>query len=81
MPPDRPAGFTPYPKPDSGISAYRIGRDHIDVAFRKGGLYRCSVLSAGGADLDEMARLARKGDGPETFISRVTHHLYEQRLE
>ena len=81
MPPDLPAGFTPYPNPDSGVAAYRIGRDHIDVAFREGGIYRYSVLSAGRTNLEEMARLARAGAGLATFISRVTYHLYEQRLE
>lgn len=81
LPPDLPAGFTPYPKPDSGAAAYRIGRDHIDVDFREGGTCLYSVLSAGRANLDEMARLARKGDGLATFISRVACHLYEQRLE
>lgn len=81
MPPDLPAGFTPYPNRESGVAAYRIGRDHIDVAFREGGIYRYSVLSAGRTNLDEMARLARAGAGLATFISRVTYYLYEQRLE
>lgn len=81
MLPDLPAGFALYPKPASGVAGYRIGRAHIDVMFREGGIYRYTVISAGKANLDEMARLARAGEGLATFISRVTYHLYEQRLE
>lgn len=82
MPPaDIPAGFTPYLNRDSGVAAYRIARDHIDVAFRAGGIYRYSALSAGRGNLDEMARLARANRGLATFISRVTYHRFERQLE
>ena len=42
-----PAGFAPFSNPDTGVAAFRIGCDHIDVAFKSGGIYRYPVLSAG----------------------------------
>lgn len=81
MPPsESPEGFTPYLNPDSGVAFFRIARDHIDVVFRSGGIYRYSALSAGRENVDEMARLAREGRGLATFISRVVYHRYERRL-
>jgi hypothetical protein len=72
--------FIPYSNPDSGVAAFRIDQDHIDVLFRRGGIYRYSVRSVGRENLIEMVRLAREGRGLATYINQVVHDRYERQL-
>ncbi len=65
---------------DSGVRAYDIGQSHIDVEFKDGAMYRYTSLSAGQGNLDEMARLARAGEGLNSFINRVVKRLYSARI-
>lgn len=65
---------------DSGVRAYDIGQSHIDVQFKGGAVYRYTSLSAGQANLEQMARLARAGDGLNAFISRVVGRRYSARI-
>jgi hypothetical protein len=72
--------MTPYRDVESGVAAYDIGQSHIDVQFKDGSVYRYTSLSAGRANIDEMARLARAGDGLNTFINQVVRKRYSARL-
>lgn len=65
---------------DSGVRAYDIGQSHIDVQFKDGALYRYTTLSAGQLNLEHMARLARAGEGLNSFINRVVKQRYSARL-
>lgn len=55
---------------NSGVVAYTIGSDFIQVRFRSGDDYRYSDASAGKPSVDQMKALARAGRGLSTFISR-----------
>lgn len=65
---------------DSGVLAYVIGESHIDVQFKDGAIYRYTSISAGQVNLDQMARLARAGEGLNAFINRVVKRRYSARL-
>ena len=65
---------------DSGISAYEIGLSHIDIQFKSGGTYRYTALLAGQENINQMARLARAGDGLNAFINNVLKRRYGQKL-
>lgn len=65
---------------DSGVKAYEIGQAYIDVQFKDGSAYRYTSLSAGQSNIDEMARLARAGEGLNSFINRVVKKGFSARL-
>lgn len=65
---------------DSGVRAYDIGQSRIDVQFKDGAVYRYTSLSAGQANLNHMAQLARAGEGLNAFINRVVKRGYSSRL-
>jgi hypothetical protein len=54
----------------SGVVAYGIGPDFIDVEFSNGSRYRYSEASAGDDDIEEMKKCAAAGRGLSTFISQ-----------
>ncbi|MDB5942794.1 MAG: hypothetical protein JWQ13_2360 [Ramlibacter sp.] len=56
---------------DSGVVAYAIGADFIDVAFKGGARYRYSNRSAGKDKVEAMKLLAAAGRGLSTFIARA----------
>jgi hypothetical protein len=64
---------------DSGVLAYAIGADFIDVQFAGGDIYRYTSASAGAAALAQMKRLAASGRGLSTFISQVVRENYQSR--
>jgi hypothetical protein len=74
--------MTPYKDidDDSGVRAYNIEDGYIDVQFKDGALYRYTSMSAGQANLEKMARLARAGDGLNSFINRNVKQRYSARL-
>lgn len=65
---------------DSGVRAYEIGPSHIDIQFKDGSVYRYTSLSAGQANIQQMARLAQAGDGLNAFINNVVKRRYSARL-
>ena len=73
--------MTPYKNPEghSGVAAYRIGRDYIDVEFAGGDIYRYTSASAGRTHLAIMKKLARAGQGLSTFISQAVRDGYESK--
>ena len=65
---------------DSGVAAYEIGPDSITVQFKDGAVYLYTNQSAGAASIAEMQRLARSGQGLNSYISRVVRKGYAQKL-
>lgn len=55
---------------ESGVVAYHVGPDFIDVEFSGGSRYRYSEASATDDDIGEMKKLAVAGRGLSTFISQ-----------
>ncbi|MFY0310165.1 hypothetical protein ACFMBG_09770 [Leisingera sp. D0M16] len=65
---------------DSGVVAFEIGRDYILVQFSDGSIYEYTSISVGRRNLDEMARLARQGEGLNSFINRMVRQRYSRRI-
>lgn len=66
---------------NSGVRAYEIGSNHIDVQFEDGAIYRYTYGSTGQEDVEEMKRLAVAGKGLTGFISRHVRNNYAFRLK
>jgi hypothetical protein len=56
---------------NSGVIAFEIGTNFVRVQFRQGTPYLYIYQSAGIANVDEMKRLARLGQGLSTFINQT----------
>ncbi len=64
---------------DSGVDSYTIGDDYIDVKFEKTSkVYRYSNRNAGKNNVEEMKRLAKLGDGLNSFINIKVKYLYDK---
>ena len=63
---------------NSGVMAYEIGTDHISVQFIDGKIYVYSYASAGKKNVERMKRLALRGHGLSTFISKTVRDKYER---
>lgn len=64
---------------DSGILAYEIADTYIRVKFdRTFKIYTYSYQSAGVNHVEEMKRLARRGDGLNSYIKLNANNLYEK---
>ena len=61
----------------SGIAAFAIGDDYIDVKFHSGMTYHYSYASAGADRVEHMKQLALQGQGLCTYISKEIKELYE----
>ncbi len=62
---------------DSGVLAYAIGADYIDVQFKgTSKLYRYSYQSAGRENVESMKVLAQNGNGLNSFINKNVKYLY-----
>jgi hypothetical protein len=68
-------------KGDSGVVAYEIGDEAIAVEFTGGDIYLYSYRSAGKKRVETMKKLARKGEGLSTFISREVKELFERKID
>jgi hypothetical protein len=56
---------------DSGVAAYEIGDDFIAIRFKPSGdIYWYTNTSIGARHVAEMKRLAQRGQGLSTYISR-----------
>lgn len=63
---------------DSGVEAYEIGSDHIVVKFYSTHrLYVYSYRKAGQYHVEQMKRLARIGDGLNSYINKNVRKLYD----
>lgn len=65
---------------DSGISAYEIQDDGIIVQFSTGAKYLYTNTSAGTLNIQEMKRLAVKGEGLNSFIMKHARTSYSSKL-
>ena len=65
---------------DSGVVAYEIEDDSIKVKFRDHSIYLYSSKSAGSSNIEEMKRLAIKGQGLNSFINMNVQKKYEAKL-
>lgn len=65
---------------DSGVRAFLIGEDYIDVQFDGSAIYRYSYKSAGIDKVEEMKRLAVQGYGLNSYIMRYARMDYEKKF-
>lgn len=65
---------------DSNVIAFEIGEASITVQFADGSIYLYTNQSAGTAAIAEMHRLARAGQGLNSFIRRVVRKGYAEKL-
>jgi hypothetical protein len=64
---------------DSGVAAYSIEEGAITVQLSNGWLYQYTNQSAGAANVSEMQRLARAGQGLNSYISRIVREGYSRK--
>jgi hypothetical protein len=64
---------------DSGVTAYEIGSDSIDVQFGDEWVYTYTYESAEQSNLEHMKDLAVAGRGLSTFISTVVKDRYARK--
>lgn len=64
---------------DSGVAAYSIEEGAITVQFNDGWHYEYTNQSAGAANISEMQRLARAGQGLNSYISKVVRKGYSRK--
>jgi hypothetical protein len=63
----------------SGVVAYEIRSTSIDVKFvDKEETYTYSYKRAGKEHVEEMKKLAKKGEGLATYIAQNVHDLYDR---
>jgi hypothetical protein len=64
----------------SGVAAYALGDDFIDLWFRDGGGYRYDASAPGPKHVDAMKRLAEAGQGLATYVNRHVRENYARKL-
>lgn len=65
---------------DSNVVSYEIADGEITVQFGDGAIYLYTDQSAGAASINEMHRLARIGQGLNSYIGRVVKKGYANKL-
>ena len=65
---------------NSGIDSYEIGKNFINVQFEEGSKYSYTIISAGSVSINEMKRLAKIGEGLNTYISKHVRKKYAAKL-
>lgn len=65
---------------NSGVYAYEIGVDNINVQFTDGSIYVYTNSSTGHSNLQRMKALAQSGRGLNSFISTTIRKNYFARL-
>ena len=61
----------------SGVRTYEIEPEGILVKFRNGSTYRYSYRRAGKKHVEAMKKLARRGMGLSSYISRHVKDLFD----
>jgi hypothetical protein len=64
---------------DSGVEAYELGTDFIDVQFRNGVTYRYDHTAPGDLHVRRMKQLAIDGRGLSSYISRHVRDAYARK--
>lgn len=65
---------------DSGVTGYELGPLDIKVEFRDGSVYLYNDQRPGTRDVQEMTRLARSGQGLNSYISRAVRKNFFAKL-
>lgn len=65
---------------DSGISMYEIRDDGIAVQFSTGAIYLYTNASAGVTNIEEMKKLAIRGEGLNSFIMKHVRTKFAAKL-
>jgi hypothetical protein len=64
----------------SGVAAYEIGPDYINVQFKeRPDVYGYTYARPGAAHVERMKALARRGHGLATYISKHVRERYAWR--
>jgi len=71
----------PYGNGRSGVVAYEIHDDAIDIRFANGDVYRYDETKPGPVDVEIMKRFARAGRSLTTYISRYVRDRYAAKLD
>ncbi|MGE6331050.1 hypothetical protein ACQKCW_10720 [Psychrobacter pacificensis] len=66
---------------DSNVVAFKIEDGKITVEFGDGSVYEYTNQSAGSASISEMHRLARAGQGLNSYIGRVVKKGYSRKIK
>lgn len=66
-------------KKKTGVRAYEIHPDSIDVEFSSGWVYHFSYEKPGPLRVERMKQLAESGHGLSTFISKHVKNRFESR--
>lgn len=64
----------------SGVTAYKIGTDYINVQFQDEDIYVYSYSRPGRIHVENMKRLATSGRGLGTYINQHVRTLYAHKL-
>jgi hypothetical protein len=63
---------------NSGVIAYNIGPDYIQVQFSSSSrIYTYSYRKAGSVHVENMKQFARNGSGLNSYINRYAKSLYD----
>lgn len=62
---------------DSGVRSYEVGDSFIIVTFNGGKTYRWSYAKAGILHVEQMKKIAKHGDGLNSYIMRSVKKLYD----
>lgn len=65
---------------NSGVRAFRIESNFIDVQFSDGSVYRYTYFSTGSGNIEQMKQLAVAGRGLNSFISGYVRKNYAVKL-
>ncbi len=55
---------------NSNVRSYDYGDNWIIIEFKDGSIYKYTYFSSGSYNIEEMKRLADRGDGLNSFISK-----------
>ena len=64
----------------SGVRAYSLLADAIDVEFAGGAVYRYDYANTGRVEVEVMKQLAQAGEGLSTFISQQVGNHYAEKI-
>ena len=64
----------------SGVVAYELHDDAIDIRFANGDVYRYDTTTPGAVDVELMKRFARAGRGLASYISKYVRDRYAAKL-
>lgn len=65
---------------NSGVAAYKIEDESIEVVFKNGGAYLYTFQATGRHNVEKMKIFARSGQGLSTFINTHVKYNYAKKL-